>query len=472
MAEKRMGCQTPSRSFVLPYELTDGERAVEIYNSTGFKAQEWQELLLYDILAYNDEGLWVHTSFGFSLPRRNGKNEVVTMREMYGLMELGEQIMHTAHRTSTTHTAWERLLNRLKKAGAEIVSSYRASGKEHIELENGGKIEFRTRTSKGGLGEGYDLLVIDEAQEYQDDQETALKYVISDSANPQTLFLGTPPTSVSSGTVFLNFRNSVLQGKGFNSAWEEWGVSKKVDLWDKAAWYFANPSLGAHLKERAIIDEIGKCTNPAKEMDELIQRFGLWFQYNLASAISEEEWKSYQCEELPEPMGKLSVGVKYSHDGESVSVAVAVRTTDGRIFVEAIGREEKRKGNDWIVSMLRQMDLQKVVIDGKNGQDILAADMKDAGIRKRPILPKVDDIVVANAAFEQARFNGEICHMGQRSLMQSASNCEKRAIGNRGGFGYRSIKEGVDVSILESVVLAYWACASTRKDRKRQIMSA
>ena len=95
MAEMRIGCQIPSRSFVLPYEMTDGERAVEIYNSTGYKAREWQELLLYDILALNNEGLWVHTSFDFSLPRRNGINEVVTIREMYGLMELGEQIMHT-----------------------------------------------------------------------------------------------------------------------------------------------------------------------------------------------------------------------------------------------------------------------------------------------------------------------------------------------------------------------------------------
>ena len=471
MAEKKIGCQTPSRSFVLPYEMTDGARAVEIYNSTGFKAQEWQELLLYDILAFNDDGLWVHTSFGFSLPRRNGKNEVVTIREMYGLIELGEQIMHTAHRTSTTHTAWERLLNRLKKCGADIVSSYRASGKEHIELANGGKIEFRTRTSKGGLGEGYDLLVIDEAQEYQDDQETALKYVISDSPNPQTIFLGTPPTAVSSGTVFLNFRNTVLQGKGQNSAWEEWSIPKRVDLWNKEAWYQANPSLGAHLKERAIIDEIGKCTNEAKIIDELIQRFGMWFQYNQKSAISEEEWNSYICKTKPSFVGKLGIGIKYSHDGESVSMAAAVRTSDGQIFVEALGREERRKGNDWIVVLLRQLDAGKIVVDGKNGQDLLVADMKDAGIRKKPVLPKVDDIVLANSAFEQARFDGAVCHMGQKSLRQSAGNCEKRAIGSRGGFGFQSIKEGVDVSIIEAVVLAYWACSSMKKEKKRQKLS-
>lgn len=36
-------------------------------------------------------------------------------------------------------------------------------------------MEFRTRTSTDGLDEGFDLLVIDEAQEYTEDQESALK---------------------------------------------------------------------------------------------------------------------------------------------------------------------------------------------------------------------------------------------------------------------------------------------------------
>ena len=53
----------------------------------GKTAQEWQELLLFDILATNEENLWTHTKFGYSVPRRNGKNEIVAMREMYGLVK-------------------------------------------------------------------------------------------------------------------------------------------------------------------------------------------------------------------------------------------------------------------------------------------------------------------------------------------------------------------------------------------------
>ena len=243
MSKDRRGRQTPTQSFILPYKDTKGQEAIDLYNKSGRKAIPWQELIICDIMAVNDDGLWVHTKFGYSVPRRNGKNEIIAMREMIGLIK-GERILHTAHRTTTTHSAWERLYDLLTKAGIPIISSYRAYGKEHIEVEGGGIIEFRTRTSKGGLGEGFDLLIIDEAQEYQDDHESALKYVVTDSKNPQTIFCGTPPTPVSSGTVFTKLRDKVLAGEAVNSGWAEWSIENETDPRDKESWYETNPSLG------------------------------------------------------------------------------------------------------------------------------------------------------------------------------------------------------------------------------------
>ncbi|MEG2939662.1 MAG: terminase, partial [Oscillospiraceae bacterium] len=109
---------------------------------------------------------------------------------------------------------------------------------------------FRTRSSKGGLGEGFDLLVIDKAQEYADDQESALKYVVTDSRNPQTLLCGTPPTPVSSGTVFLKLRNSALQGETQNTGWTEWSVNQQTDPRDIESWYDTHPSLATRAKTR------------------------------------------------------------------------------------------------------------------------------------------------------------------------------------------------------------------------------
>ena len=105
----RVGRQTPTNSLILPYTETKGLEAVEIYNrSTKRQAMEWQALLIADMMATNEDGLWTHLRFGYSLPRRNGKNEVLVIRELYGLVN-GETMLHTAHKPTTRHTAWQRL---------------------------------------------------------------------------------------------------------------------------------------------------------------------------------------------------------------------------------------------------------------------------------------------------------------------------------------------------------------------------
>lgn len=111
----RVGEQRPTRSRILPYSDTKGGEAVELYNQSNKRhALEWQELLAADIMAVNEDGLWTHMKFGYSLPRRNGKNEVIVMRELWGLAN-GEKILHTAHKTTTSHSAWDRLVHVLSE---------------------------------------------------------------------------------------------------------------------------------------------------------------------------------------------------------------------------------------------------------------------------------------------------------------------------------------------------------------------
>lgn len=459
---KRKGRQEPTTSVLLPYEKSKGREAVTLYNRTGRRAQEWQKSLLYSILGKNKDGLWTHTRFGYSVPRRNGKNEVVAMRELWGLQN-GEKILHTAHRTTTSHTAWDRLCSLLDKSKVEY-KSIRAMGRENIVIEScDGRIEFRTRSSKGGLGEGFDLLVIDEAQEYTDDQESALKYVVSDSKNPQTVLCGTPPTPVSSGTVFTSFRKNVLMGKAENAGWAEWAVEEMSDVNDRELWYQCNPSLGTILTERAITDEIGP-----DETDFNIQRLGLWIKYNQHSVITETMWNSLRVETLPEFAGKLYCGVKFSHDGKNLCLSIAVRTTDAKIFVEAIDCRPISAGVGWVLEFLLKADTASVVIDGANGQQLLADVMKEARLKK-PVLPKVAQIIAANAAFEQALYQKSLCHAGQPSLSQVASNVDKRPIGSSGGFGYKAILEDTEIALLDSVILAFWACSTAKVPRKQHI---
>lgn len=462
--EKRIGQQTPTQSLVLPYTKTLGDEAIDLYNRSGRTAQEWQELMMYDIMATNSDGLWMHMKFGWSIPRRNGKSELLIIRTMWAITH-GERVLYTAHRTTTSHNAWEKIIERLAKVGfveGKDFKTTRQFGLEKIEFltGNGGIANFRTRSSKGGLGEGYDLLIIDEAQEYTADQESALKYVVTDSQNPQTLMCGTPPTAVSSGTVFKDYRTQTLTVQTEDCGWAEWSVSEMSDVWDKELWYLTNPSLGTILTERTIRNELGK-----DQIDGNIQRLGLWLRYNQKSAISRNEWEACKVSGKPNIDLEslcLCFGVKYAKGTGNVSLAVACRLKDEKIFVECIDCRPVRDGNDWIIRYLRNPNMHDIVVDGVSGQQVLAADMLNAGIKQKPIFPRVLDVIAANATFEQDIFNKKISHAGQPALTQIVSNCEHRAIGSSGGFGYTSILTGADVSLLESAALAYKACKDAK----------
>lgn len=468
MTEQRIGRQTPTQVVALPYSETRGQLAVDLYEKGKRTCWEWQKLLLFDIMAVDEEGLWKHPKFGYSVPRRNGKNEIVAIRELWGILN-GEKVMHTAHRTTTSHSAWERLCGMLERAGYKINEDYKATAQYGLETitmlhDDGGRVHFRTRSSKGGLGEGVDLLVIDEAQEYTKDQQTALQYIVTDSKNPQTLMCGTPPTTVSIGTVFTELRGRALSGETKSCGWAEWSTPHMSDVRNREIWYETNPSLGQSLTERNIAEE-----DNSDEVDFNIQRLGLWLLHNQKSAISQTEWEEVQLAEPPAINKRLFAGVKYGIDGNNVAVSIASRTANDGIFVEAIDCRSIRDGTAWVIDALMRIKAEQIIIDGSVGQNILAKELTEHKI-KGVILPTVKEVIASNAMFEQAIFQQEICHMGQPSLTQSVCNCEKRAIGTSGGFGYKSIKEGVEIALLESVALAHWACHES-KERRHQIIS-
>ena len=431
---KKHGSQTPTKSVILDYKKSLGNEAVELYKKTGRSPFPWQEKMVSDLFAINDEDLWTHSKFGCAVPIRNGKTEVVYMAELWGLFH-GLNILHTAHRISTSHSSFEKLKKYLEDMGLvdkENFSSIKAKGQERIELiEYGGVIQFRTRTSTGGLGEGFDMLIIDEAQEYTDDQESALKYTVTDSDNPMTIMCGTPPTMVSGGTVFTKYRESILSGGRKHNGWAEWSVEDMSDIHDKDLWYLTNLSMGYKLTERAIEEEIGP-----DETDFNIQRLGLWLRYNQKSAISEYEWEALKVKKLPTLKGKLYAGIKFGRDGTNVALSIAVKTLSNRIFVESIDCQNIRNGDYWIINFLKNIDLERIVIDGASRQEILSKELKEEGLGN-VILPTVKEIIIANSMWEEAIYQKSLCHMDQPSLTQVVTNCDKRPIGTSSGWSPR-----------------------------------
>ena len=468
----RVGRIDPTFTNVNVNDEVIGQEAVDLYATTGQTLMEWQKKQVIALLEM-DGDVWKHMKYGLSVSRRNGKGEILAAREFEGIVNLQEKVCHTAHRTTTSHDAFERLYRLLKKAGYEEISrkgkkdvpdkSFFASkqyGLEHIEVTDGGVIDFRTRTNNGGLGEGFDLLIIDEAQEYTSKQESALTYTVSASQNPQTILTGTPPTATSGGDVFVRLRDSVINGTAFDTGWAEWSIENQTDdITNVDLWYEYNPSLGITLKERNVRGELS-----TGEIDFNIQRLGLWLKYSQKSEISRAEWDALKCETLPPLDDRYYVGVKFGKDGVNVAASIAVKTGT-KIFVESLDCRSVRFGNGWILEYLHNPKVEGVVIDGASGQQMLTNALD--GVMK-PVIPKVGEIITANAMFEQAVAAQTIVHAGQPSLADSVSNCEKRPIGSNGGFGFRSISEEYDIAIMDSAILAHWLAATSKEPQEEQ----
>lgn len=478
MGDKRIGRQKPTVWSTLPYNESKGSEAVDMYEETGQGMMEWQKLQMDAILAVDEDGNYIHRRYGLSLSRRNGKTELFLARELYALQH-GERVLHTAHLTATSSDASKRLVQCLLMMGYEEVVKttkgvkydkhfqYKKQfGLEVVTLlsENSGKVSFRTRTSKGGLGEKCDVLIVDEAQEYTIEQENTLKFLVSDSKNRQILMCGTPPTAVSQGTVFKDFREKTLDGKSKYDGWAEWSVPSQSDVHNVELWYETNPSLGIIFGEDAVELEIG-----ADELDFNIQRLGLWISYNLASAITEREWQMTEVKKVPKLKGKTYVGIKYGTNGMNVALTVACKTEDDKVFISAFDSRNIREGNGWIVQYLQSVkSLERVTIDGKGNCEILAKEMKEAGLKK-PLIPNPNDFILANTQFEQSTFNDGLVHMPQPSLDEAVTNCEKKKYGNRGAFIYVPNVETIDITIMESAVLAHWLCANAKESKGQTV---
>jgi hypothetical protein len=227
--------------------------------------------------------------------------------------------------------------------------------------------------------------------------------------------------------------------------------------------------MGTILNERKVADEIGN-----DDVDFNIQRLGLWIRYNQKSAITPAEWKTTEVEAAPKLTGKIYVGVKFGRgEPENAVLSVAAFTRDGRIFTECLGCRPLRDGIDWIVDFIdiARDGIREIVADGAGGQGMLEKALKAKRLNKGLVLPTVRQVINANASFESGIFNGTLIRMEQPSVTVAVTNCEKRAIGTNGGFGFKAIRQGVEISLMESFALAFWSALENKDKQTTQKIS-
>ena len=464
--EKLLGSQEPSVRIAPKYTVSDSFDALKILKVGGTNLDEWQATTLDDWMSRSPSGRWAATTCGLSVPRQNGKTFLVQGRVAPGMIMFNEQIIYTAHLQKTATETFEELRNFFEtpKLKAYVADIKAAIGREQIVLKSGARIKFLARTRNGGRGQHGDLLIFDEAQELDEDQQASFLPAISASLNPQTLYIGTPPDPTAAGTVFRTIRTKALEKKTSSTAWIEFGVKEIGDITDRRRWAQANPALGHRILESTIESEF-------EQMDPdtfARERLGWWslLIMNEKYAIDKKAWMSCVSAEL-KPEGKTAYGIKFSSDGSQVYLCGAVCPNGRPARISLIESRPTSFGIQWLADWLNERYKQAscVVIDGRNGVDLLIDKIKDIWRLKGTIItPNAKDVIaVATLLVNEVNEKTVTWYKGQEALKDSAFSVTKRPIGAGWGFG------GDNSAPIEACALALWGARTSKRDPTRKM---
>ena len=198
------------------------------------------------------------------------------------------------------------------------------------------------------------------------------------------------------------------------------------------------------------------------------ERLGWWSPLLIEndSAINEDDWKACVSDKM-KPQGKTAYGVKFSPDSTYVTLCGAVIPKEGPARISLIAMKQVGMGTKWLADWLneRYNEASCVVIDGKNGVDVLADKISDTWRAKGSVIrSKPKDVIAAAGLLTDMLAEKTVTwYRKHETLNESALKSTKRAISGGWGFG------GDCSGPIEAASLALWGAKTTKRDPGRKM---
>jgi hypothetical protein len=468
LADERTGLQVPRVAVVPPAPSNLADDAGFLASAYGLIPDPWQDSILHGWMGVRADGKWAASRAGLSVPRQNGKNAALEIRELFGLVDLGERFLHTAHEVKTARKAFLRLLGffdnpqTFPELHDLVLDIRRTNGQEAILLRNGGGVEFVARTKSSGRGFTVDVLVLDEAQELTDEALSALLPTISAApkGNPQQILTGTPPEHDVDGEVFTRFRQSALTAAPGRVCWMEWSCEPGDDLDDPDQWARANPALG--MRENAVgIEAIVDERQSMSDERFARERLGVWREADANSkgwqVIPKNAWAA-RLDPGAEAEGTLSWAFDVSPDGRSAAIACSNGT-----YVEVV---DHREGMSWVPARLRVLHRDhgfgEVAFDATGPAGALIPTLDDLEVPYRKVTLQEHAQACGGLLDSIEGPEPTLVHRGQPILDAAVEAASRRHVTDV--WLWTRSKSTGDISPLVAVTLARWAATSGSDD--------
>jgi hypothetical protein len=495
---EQLGLQEP-RVRALPLSRVGSliDDVLDICDIASIVPDPWQEGSLEAIASVDAFGQWAATEFGELVSRQQGKGGILLPYELAHLFlwpradGAPKLIGHTAHEGATAREAFRRarrailgspalrsqLVGGGKQTAQGVTGISTGNGNWAIELKNGNRLLFFTRTGSAGVGFSFDVLIVDEAQHSPLTILEALLPTTDASPNKQVLFTGTVPKEDQDGEYFEGLRDRGRKGGYERTGWIEHtpvgsddpDAAAKIDLGSPQTWREANPGLGIRLAWKTVQDDWDRMgqTNPEAFAR---QRLSIWpsKRVEVVEPLSEldlEVWNRHKHADAAVEGDGIVLSLALGRGGGYGTIGKAVRVDDESIAVE---HHHTAAGTMWIVPMLRQLKAElgnpTVVLDAKNAAAVVGA--LDAA-KVKYLAMNLDEIAAAHTLFIEWVNAGMVPHRDQDEVTKSLQFATTRNIG-RAGKTWEQSDPTKPVSQAQAVTWALWGVLKSEATPKKR----
>jgi phage terminase large subunit-like protein len=475
----------PPRVHLVPHAVASrADDVFEMARLVSFELDPWQELVVEGACGEGHDGKWKAKEVGVNVPRQNGKGGILELIELTALYvwlprlptsgRSGERLLiHSAHEFITSQKHFDRLWS-LVETTPELLEQVvrgrpiRTHGQEGFKLQNGAKIEFRSRTAGGGRGFSCDFLVLDEAMFLPERAMGALLPTLRARPDPQIWYTGSAVDQEvhTEGFVFTRVRERALKGDDSRLAYFEWSLPyehpsemPEKEFVDEEAMWRSNPAFGIRIFKEHFEMEVAALDRRTSA----VELFGVGDYPDPsgsdAGPISVEQWLACEDEDS-KIVGPVCFAFDVSPERRT-SIAAAGKNQGGKWHVEVI---EKLAGTGWLPSRLadlvEQHEPQLVICDKIGPGASVLSKLEDAGLTVT--LADSAEHAQACGRFMDAVVEGQLRHLGSVDLMNSIRAAKTRPNNDRWLWSRRN--STMDISPLVASTLALWAAMGQPDD--------
>lgn len=495
----KYGSQVPTESF---YDDTlksfmDIQEVSKELEEFGMSLYPWQDLVLRTSLGVSNGSLY-YGNVGLSVPRQNGKSEILVWRAIIGMLYLKQDILYTSYNKDSAKSIYTRMQDIVDDSSK--LKKFIKVGDQHNKMElrafdprTGeplGMVEFHTRAGGKARGESYDVIFFDESQFLTSEQIASATPTTATFADSQVWYVGTPEpigkivsrgatAGMISDGVFRRIRRDILFKGQAHSCFFEWGVDSLVPKEDKRYWYVSNPSLGFKPSKGRGLTERSFLVDNLSNEEFAVERLGFWSRQEKSSVIDAGTWDNLSIDKSvekfytsPDSHDSMVLSVKSDYEDEWIDVALAFRY-DGATFTRIadsfpMDRPWVENVMGIVMKMVEYDKCKEIIIDGETAQQQITQALRREGRWPRNAKKRHGKVVLATP--NHARYSAsnlvskiiakEVFHSAQPQVDGAVYDAEKRMHGKT-WWGFRSISGKTKSGLLETIALAVYAATES-----------